>query len=79
MASRICRNSARGTMTSAIWKVIDRPCRTILAKGEAYRYGGFAALEKAGRRAQRIMGARPVGSGAFCCQLVARSWRAAAL
>jgi hypothetical protein len=31
MASRICWHSARGTITSAIWKAIKRPCRTILA------------------------------------------------
>ena len=31
MASSICPNSARGTMTSAIWNVTDRPWRTILA------------------------------------------------
>ena len=31
MAARIFSNNARGTMTSAIWKVIDRPCRTIFA------------------------------------------------
>ena len=31
MEPSICWNSARGTMTSAIWKVTDRPCRTIFA------------------------------------------------
>ena len=31
MASSICWNSARGTIASAIWKVIERPCRTIFA------------------------------------------------
>ncbi len=31
MALRIFWNRARGTTTSAIRKVIDRPCRTILA------------------------------------------------
>jgi len=31
MASRICRNSRAGTITSAIWKIIQRPGRTILA------------------------------------------------
>jgi hypothetical protein len=31
MAVRIRWNRARGTMTSAIWKVIERPCRTTLA------------------------------------------------
>ena len=27
MAVKICLNRARGTMTSANWKVIDRPCQ----------------------------------------------------
>jgi len=31
MAARIFWNRARGTITSAIWNVIDRPCRTIFA------------------------------------------------
>ncbi len=31
IAVRIRPKSARGAMTSAIWKVIERPCRTILA------------------------------------------------
>ena len=31
MADRIFSNRPRGTMTSAIWNVMDRPCRTILA------------------------------------------------
>ncbi len=31
MASRICWNTPRETMTAAIWNVIDRPCRTIFA------------------------------------------------
>jgi len=31
MTQRICRNRARGTAISAIWNVIDRPCRAILA------------------------------------------------
>ena len=31
MASSICWNRPRETMTSAIWNVIDRPCRTIFA------------------------------------------------
>jgi hypothetical protein len=31
MAARISWNRRRGTATSAIWKAIDRPCRTILA------------------------------------------------
>ena len=31
MVSRICRNSPRETMASAIWKMIDRPGRTIFA------------------------------------------------
>ena len=31
MASRICWNKPRETMTSAIWNVIERPCRTIFA------------------------------------------------
>jgi hypothetical protein len=32
MADRmIFANSERGNMTSAIWKIIERPCRTILA------------------------------------------------
>jgi hypothetical protein len=31
MALSLCPNSARGTMTSAIWNVTDRPWRTILA------------------------------------------------
>lgn len=31
MAVRICWNRSRGTITSAIWKVIERPSRTILA------------------------------------------------
>jgi hypothetical protein len=31
MAVRICWNRSRGTITSAIWKITDRPCRPILA------------------------------------------------
>ena len=31
MAVRIFSNSCRGTVTSAIWNVIDRPCRTTFA------------------------------------------------
>ena len=31
MASRICWNSVRGTITSAIRNVIERPCPTIFA------------------------------------------------
>jgi hypothetical protein len=31
MADRMVRSSLLGTMTSAIWKVIDRPCRTTFA------------------------------------------------
>ena len=31
MASSICWNNPRGTITSAIWKVIERPWRTIFA------------------------------------------------
>lgn len=31
IAARICSNSPRVTMTSAIWNVIDLLCRTILA------------------------------------------------
>ena len=31
MASSICWNNPRETMTSAIWKVIERPWRTIFA------------------------------------------------
>ncbi len=31
MGSRICWNNPRETMTSAIWNVTDRPCRTIFA------------------------------------------------
>jgi len=31
MASSICWNSVRDTMTSAIWNVIERPWRTIFA------------------------------------------------
>ena len=31
MAARVCRDRLRDTMASAIWKVIDRPWRTILA------------------------------------------------
>ncbi len=31
MASSISRNNPRETITSAIWNVIDRPCRTIFA------------------------------------------------
>jgi len=31
IAASMAWNSARGTATSAIWNVIDRPCRTILA------------------------------------------------
>ena len=31
MAPRMVWNRRRGTITSAIWKLIDRPCRTILA------------------------------------------------
>ncbi len=31
MASSICWNSVRGTITSAIWNVVERPCRTIFA------------------------------------------------
>ncbi len=31
MASSICWNRSRETMTSAIWNVIERPCRTIFA------------------------------------------------
>jgi hypothetical protein len=32
MAARIFWNNARDTMTSAIWKITQRPCRTILAR-----------------------------------------------
>ncbi len=31
MVDRIFSNRPRGTMTSAIWKVMDRPWRTIFA------------------------------------------------
>lgn len=31
MESRICWNKSRDTITSAIWNVIERPCRTIFA------------------------------------------------
>ena len=31
MASNICWNNSRETITSAIWKVIERPCLTIFA------------------------------------------------
>ncbi len=31
MADRIFSNRPRDTMTSAIWKITDLPCRTILA------------------------------------------------
>jgi hypothetical protein len=31
MASRICWNKSCETMTSAIWNVIERPCRTTFA------------------------------------------------
>ncbi|MDA8050142.1 MAG: hypothetical protein M0002_09075, partial [Rhodospirillales bacterium] len=30
-AGRMVWNRSRGTITSAIWNVIERPCRTILA------------------------------------------------
>ena len=31
MASSICWNKSREIMTSTIWNVIERPCRTIFA------------------------------------------------